>query len=376
MRMLGQRPGCLARRNGPLVLAPSFAGCDGISRVAALLRRAFNESRPRSGGIECWQYVARRSALAATTQASATEVRVSRQPFRLALQGTLRPFVRSPPALALCLHLHLAPVLLPCVYLRGTRLVVFLHGVEAWQPLTGVRRLGVAGAWALIANSEFTARGFLSANGAWARALPLKVCPLGLGDHVDAGDHSPEGDYALIVGRLAAGERYKGHDELLDAWPQILARCPGARLLVVGDGDDRPRLEAKAIELGLGRAVRFLGKVSEEALVELYRRARYFVMPSRGEGFGLVYLEAMRAAKACIAGMDGGAEVVRHGETGLVVDPEDRSALVAAVCALESDPHLRLVLGRAGRTRFVTHFTEEKFKERLRAALGLEPREV
>ena len=92
--------------------------------------------------------------------------------------------------------------------------------------------------------------------------------------------------------------------------PPLLAARPGARLVVAGDGDDRPRLEARAAALGLGGAVLFTGFVSEATLAELYRRAAVFVMPSLGEGFGLVYLEAMRAGKPCVAARGSAAEEV------------------------------------------------------------------
>lgn len=292
-----------------------------------------------------------------------------RQKARLLARGLWCGAVGPTPQVAVALHVHVAPVTLPLLA-RGTRLVVMLHGIEAWQMLTGPRRTAIARASLLLANSAFTAKMFCAANYAWASNRPIAVCHLGIPDAVGPTAAWCDGGYALIVGRMSAGERYKGHDELLDAWPHVLARHPGAKLIVVGDGNDRPRLEAKAAEFGLRGAVQFLGRVSDVALCGLYRGARYFVMPSRGDGFGLVYLEAMRAAKACIAGNDGGAEVVRDGKTGLIVDPQDRSALVSALCTLEGDLGLRRAFGLAGRARFLAHFTEEKFAKRLRAALG------
>src|SRR4029453_732733 len=100
----------------------------------------------------------------------------------------------------------------------------------------------------------------------------------------------------------------------------VVARFPSARLVIAGDGDDRRRLEQKAAALGLGGRVSFLGYVTEERLHQLYARCAFFVMPSgRLEGFGLAFLEAMRAGKACIGGAGAAEEVIENGVTGRIV---------------------------------------------------------
>src|SRR5262249_26087317 len=155
-----------------------------------------------------------------------------------------------------------------------------------------------------LANSAHTARRFVEANPAFG-GRSIGVCHLGAPDEVDdgAGPETADGPapgFALIVGRMAAAERYKGHDLLLDVWPKVAAAVPDARMVVVGGGDDRARLEARAAALGGG--VVFAGSLAPAALARRYRECAFFVMPSRGEGFGIVYLEAMRAGKACIGG--------------------------------------------------------------------------
>jgi phosphatidylinositol alpha-1,6-mannosyltransferase len=172
--------------------------------------------------------------------------------------------------------------------------------------------------------------------------------------------------FLLIAGRMASGERYKGHDQLLEALPGLLAAHPGARLAVAGDGDDRARLEAKAASLRLGAAVAFTGFVSEATLAELYRRCAAFAMPSQGEGFGLVYLEAMRAGKPVLAARGSAAEeIVRHGETGILVDPNDRDELTAGLARLLGEPETAARLGEAGHERWQREFGVGRFRERL-----------
>jgi phosphatidylinositol alpha-1,6-mannosyltransferase len=168
---------------------------------------------------------------------------------------------------------------------------------------------------------------------------------------------------------MDARERYKGHDVLLDVWPRVAAEVPGARMIVVGDGDDRPRLERRAA--ALDGQVTFAGRLPEPALARLYRDCTFFVMPSRGEGFGLVFLEAMRAGRACIGGVGAPAEVIEDGSTGFIVNPAAPAEVQAAVLRLFREPETRERMGRAGAERVAREFTEAHFRRRFRAILGL-----
>jgi len=181
------------------------------------------------------------------------------------------------------------------------------------------------------------------------------------------------GPFALIVGRLSSQERYKGHDTLLQLWRELTRVCPTARLVVAGDGDDRSRLENKAGELGITDAVSFLGRVPDENWRRCTRDCSFFVMPSGEEGFGLVFLEAMRAGKACLAAQGAAEEVIENGVTGLIVPAGDRKTLLTSIMRLFRDPELTAQMGRAGRERYEAHFTQTHFEKRLLAALDLQP---
>jgi phosphatidyl-myo-inositol dimannoside synthase len=247
--------------------------------------------------------------------------------------------------------------------------LVPLYGIEVWRRLEWDRRRALTGATAKFAISAHTLE----------RARPFcpdlngtLVLPLALEEREPAGAADASlldrlrKDFLLIAGRLASGERYKGHDQILEAMPGLLVPHPEARLVVAGDGDDRARLEAKAAALDLGQAVLFTGFVSEATLGELYRRCTAFVMPSRGEGFGLVYLEAMRAAKPVLAARGSAAEeIVLDGRTGLLVDPDDRQELTAALARLLGEPEAARRMGEAGRERWRRDFGVERFRERL-----------
>ncbi|HVT58064.1 MAG TPA: glycosyltransferase family 4 protein [Thermoanaerobaculia bacterium] len=247
--------------------------------------------------------------------------------------------------------------------------LLFIHGIEVWRRLCGDRRRALKNATIRLANSDHTLQGAARANHGLGA---VEILPLCLEERPAAGevdtsllDRAGRG-YLLIAGRMAATERYKGHDQLLDALASLAAERSGVRLVVAGGGDDGPRLEARAAALGLGGQVLFTGFVSEATLVELYRRAAVFVMPSRGEGFGLVYLEAMRAGKPCVAARaSAAAEVVADEETGLLVDPLDPRELAAALGHLLADPELARGMGQAGRRRFEQLHTPRRFHARL-----------
>ena len=272
--------------------------------------------------------------------------------------------------LVVVMHLHLAPLAMPLVK-RGAHLAVFLHGIEAWVPLSGLRARALEHSLLVLANSHHTIQRFKKVNSSFADTA-IRICPLGVPESEFEATHPPVTEpFALIVGRLSSQERYKGHDTLLQLWREATTVCPAARLVVVGDGDDRARLEKKAKQLGITDAVNFLGKVTGEKLESLYRDCSFFVMPSSEEGFGLVFLEAMRASKACIAGNGAAEEVVVDGVTGLIVPSHDRKGLLAAITRLFRDPELAARMGQAGHERYHAHFTQIHFGNRLLAALDL-----
>ncbi len=278
--------------------------------------------------------------------------------------------------LLLVLHLHLLPVALPMV-LRGVRLGIFLHGIEAWKSLTRLQDAGFHRASFVLANSSYTAEQFKQINPQHAQ-LDIAICHLGIPPVQEASGSGllSEGPYALIVSRMDRDLRYKGHGSLIDLWPEVLRHAPGFQLFVVGDGEERPRLEQAVKAAGLAEHVKLLGLVDDRKLQRLYQDCSFFLMPSSGEGFGLVFLEAMRARKACIAGAGAAAEVVQDGVTGFVVDPSSPRALLGAILQLIQHPDLRQRMGAAGYQRFLQHFTQESFGLRLHRALGLETLEV
>jgi glycosyltransferase involved in cell wall biosynthesis len=273
----------------------------------------------------------------------------------------------SPPARVVVMHAHLLSAAWPLVR-RGAALLPVLVGVEAWSPFSWLQQRMLANAPRALAISHHTAREFKRVNSAFA-SLPIDVCwpatPVLATPAVES--NAAPRPYALIVGRISAEERYKGHDLLIDLWPEIAAAVPGARLVIAGTGDDAARLERRVADGGLGEAIQFTGPQPPEQLAALYRDAAFLVMPSRHEGFGLVFLEAMSMARACIGAPGSAQEIIVHGETGFIADPSSPRAVRDAVVQLFQQPDLAARMGQAGRRRAQEVFSMERFTRELTA---------
>jgi glycosyltransferase involved in cell wall biosynthesis len=189
----------------------------------------------------------------------------------------------------------------------------------------------------------------------------FEVVHYGISPNGPATPYSGSEPRLLCVGRLIP---IKGHLVLLRALAQARARVPEVTLDLAGRGPLAPALKAYARELGLGDAVRFLGFVSPvEAAIE---GAAVVVVPSLGEGFGMVALEAMERARPVIASAVGGLpEIVADGETGIVVSPADAEALAEAIVSLAADLPRAAAMGNAGRSRALAEFTPERCVERV-----------
>ena len=270
-------------------------------------------------------------------------------------------------------HLGLARVqrIVPRVFRRPYG--VFLHSIEAWTPLNSNRRGILRNAKLRVANSNYTARRVAAAH---PETGAIEVCQLTLGLNLSTTDargckmpaqvlerirlHS-----VLIVGRMMHAERHKGHDELIMAWPSVLQAVPDAHLVVTGGGDDADLLKALAARLNVAEHIFFTGRVSDHTLDAIYSRAAVFAMPSRAEGFGMVYLEAMAHRLPCIGSLhDAAGEIIVDGETGFLVNQDEIRELASKIVCLLLDPELRERFGRAGLARVQDRFSLKRFEKR------------
>jgi glycosyltransferase involved in cell wall biosynthesis len=165
-------------------------------------------------------------------------------------------------------------------------------------------------------------------------------------------------------------------DLVIRALPALVANHPQLKYVVIGDGEDRVRLEELAQSAGVGAHVSFLGHVPEETLKEEFSRCTVFVMPSAKEGFGMVFVEAMAYGKPVVAARAAGAtEVVEHGRTGMLVEYGDVAGLTTALDELLGNPELRRRLGEAGHLATQGKFSFESYCDNWFAVCeDLEPR--
>lgn len=278
-------------------------------------------------------------------------------------------------------HVTLALPVLPFAIVRWCRTVIVAHGSEADDRMRSSSRLSFRAARFIITNSELTKRRLLKQ----IRSLDCRVCHLGLSPDIPLRKVSPapstdemklvavdgqtrtiQDQMILLVARIDGTEMQKGHREIIRALPELRQSFPRIQVVFPGPGGGRAILEQLARELEVADIVFFPGFVSHTQLEDFYCRCYAFVMPSKQEGFGLVYLEAMNFAKSCIGCRDDGAEeVIVDGQTGLLLNEQnDTSELVRAMSRLLADREWNRVLGINGHSRLCTLFSSESHQMR------------
>ena len=303
--------------------------------------------------------------------------------FAAAIRAAQRPAAKNQSKnkakIVVAAHANLAPVVAAMKFVAPRlKSIVCTHGVEVWEPLPRMRRIALRRADVVLAPSAYTADHVAAVQGVLTekiRVLPWALDPqfealLSSAAASAAPANFPEGRVVLTVGRWRADERYKGMDTLITALPRLLPRWPELQLAAVGDGDDRGWLEDLAEENGVGMHVHFLSGLSYEQLAACYAHCEIFALPSKGEGFGLVYLEAMACGRPVIGGAHGGApEVIEDGKTGYLVQHGDAAQLATALETLLADPVLRKELGRRGKERVEREFRFNLFAKSFRKIL-------
>ncbi len=284
------------------------------------------------------------------------------------------------PKLVIALHPHLAPVV-AAMRLRSSKpsSMIFAHGIEVWRPLGWLRGSALRRADMVAAPSADTVRHLVSTQG--IRPEKVRKLAWGLDPEFEARLAAPirpsrpsifpeRARIILTVGRWESTERYKGADTLIAALPHVMKSAPDSILVLVGDGDDQPRLEQLAHELGVADHVRFVRGPSQEELFACYAHCDVFALPSGGEGFGLVFLEAMAHGKPVIGGAQGGIpDVVEDGATGVLVPPGEVEALRQALESLLLNRERALEMGARGRERVQARFTFGQFQCRLKQVM-------
>ena len=255
--------------------------------------------------------------------------------------------LRRRPSVVYCNHVFMAPLARLIARATGAKLILHVHGIEIWRAPRPAQRVALEAADVVVSVSRHTRRMVLGQ----ASLSPERVVVVGNtidasftpGDRATARQRlglSAESVLLLTVGRLAAAERYKGHDRVFDA---LAAIAPADRqkilYVVAGEGDDRARLEALARDQALENVVRFVGYTKGDDLLNLYRAADIFVMPSTGEGFGIAFLEAMACGTPVLGlAVAGAKDALAEGELGKCVAAENFAETLAEMIERRSRP--------------------------------------
>lgn len=309
-----------------LALVPeAFGGRGGIAQYNRDFLRAVAQI-PGVGDVKVMPRLAPDPPESVPANISLHEAGFSRLSYAL---RSISACLRQRPDVVFCGHVYHGPLAWALARATGAKLICQTHGTEVWRPLSFSRRRALEGSDLVLAVSRHTRKQLLL----HTRLPANKICVL---PNTVADDFTPGDDASirarfglmgrrvlLTVGRLDQ-RAYKGHDKVIAALPNLCRSDPSILYVIAGDGPDRPRLEVLARQHGVSDKVLFLGQIDRAELPGLYRAADLFVMPSVGEGFGIVYLEAMASGTPALGLNVGGvADAMCDGELGALAEEAD-----------------------------------------------------
>ncbi|TWI81428.1 glycosyltransferase involved in cell wall biosynthesis [Lacibacter cauensis] len=273
-------------------------------------------------------------------------------------------------------HLHLALIgVLIKLFAPKKKLVVICHGIEVFRPVSGLKKKVLQQADRILAVSTYTKDQLIKQQQLPAEKItvfpntidPCFQLPAAFGKpaYLQQRYGIAEDEKVLFtLTRLNSKEGYKGYDTLITVLPKLLQQSVRFKYILAGKADavEQARIQALIAELRLEEHVVLAGFVADEEVVDHYLLADVFAMPSKGEGFGIVYIEAMACGLAVLAGnKDGSTEALQFGKLGTLVDPDSADELIAAllhVLQQETDP-------AKVQREMLDYFSFEQFKKRL-----------
>ncbi len=292
---------------------------------------------------------------------------------------TIRAFTSRRPNLIICGHLNFSPVILWIHHFLGISYWVFVYGIDAWNITNPQKINALKYADKIISISKYTRDRLVQEQ----RGLSGKIAVLPVTFDASHFSIRPKPDYllkryhlqpnqpiVLTVARLADSQRFKGYDQILHALPIMRQTIPDIHYVIVGKGSDRPRIERLIAELGVQNCVTLTGFVPDEELCDHYNLCDLFAMPSKREGFGIVYLEALACGKPTLgSNQDGAVDALCQGKLGALVDPDDIPAIAQTMIQIlqgnypnllmYQPQHLRqAVIDTYGTEQFQRHLTE------------------
>lgn len=281
------------------------------------------------------------------------------------------------PSLILCGHLNFAPVALWLYRFTGVPYWIIVYGIDAWSVQNQWKVEALRAAEKIISISGYTRDRLIAEQN--LSAAKISLLPVTFDASRFEISHKPsylleryglksEQPVIMTVTRLASADRYKGYDQILNALPEIRRYLPDVHYVLVGEGGDRLRIEQLITQLDLQDCVTLAGFIPDQELGDHYNLCDVFAMPSKGEGFGIVYLEALACGKPTLGGnQDGAIDALCHGELGVLVDPDDVDAIAQTLTQILQGtyPHPLLYQPAALRQAVINQYGFAHFKQTL-----------
>ena len=289
----------------------------------------------------------------------------------------LRLGIQHHPQLIISTHLHFTVAANWLKKMAGIPYWVIAHGIEAWDIKSPSLLKGLHNADRIFAVSNFTRERLIKEQGLppdkisiLPNAIDAKNFKIGSKPEylLERYGITSEQPVILTVSRLVASERHKGYGKILKALPTIRESVPGVHYIIAGKGNDIERIERLKRKLDLQDCVTLAGYVPESELCDHYNLCDVFAMPSKLEGFGIVYLEALACGKPTLGGnKDGAIDALCNGELGILVDPDDTATIAQTLTKMlqRTYPHPILYQPEILRQKVIETYGFDKFKQTL-----------
>ena len=326
--------------------------------------------------------------LAASPYSSSTDARYFPENQLLGFDGNrgrfmLHMLIRPPKTdILLVGHINLAPAaLLFRLRYPLMKMIVIAHGLEVWNKLSGIKKWMLGSADQIISVSEFTKNELVTLHGIDANKIVVLPNCLDPFFQLPEDFHKPdyllkryglqaEQKVLLTITRLGATEGYKGYDQVLKCIPRLLEQYPDLQYMLAGkcDAAEKQRIVAIAQRLGIEKHLQMPGFIADAELSDHYCLADVFVMPSKKEGFGIVFIEAMACGTPAIGGnSDGSPEALKPGELGYTTNPDNVGEITRTIQSVLRNPKD----ARELQAKTLEIFGYEGYRERLAREMQL-----
>lgn len=294
--------------------------------------------------------------------------------------NTLKQSLSLRPDLILCGHVNFSPLCMIINRIFKIPYFTIAYGIDVWN-LNGLKLCGLANSSKILSVSNYTKQRIL-------RQLinyPEKdIFILPTTFDLEKFKPGPKPEYLmkklnikddekviLTIARLSKSEKYKGYDKVIITMNDIVKEIPNVKYIVGGSGDDFERIKDLIRNYHLEGKVILTGFIPDEEIVDYYNLCDVFVMPSKGEGFGIVFLEALACGKPVICGnKDGSVDAVLNGEIGILINPDNVDEIAQAIVkVLKGNVEKKFLDGEYLRKRIIEAYGFDKFKERVKEVI-------